>query len=91
VSRGRTGRLDRNVRVDWRTCLSLVGAVMIALAAPLVVTAGVAVVSGDSPIPFFATAGLTFAVGFAFSRYERGDMGARERRVSAPFPPPCSG
>jgi len=78
VSRDRAGGLDRNVRVDWRTCLSLVGAVMVALAAPLVVTAGVAVASGDSAIPFLSTAGLTFAVGFAFSRYERGNMGARE-------------
>jgi len=78
VSAADRNRVDRDVRVDWRTCLSLVGAVMVALVVPLLATAGVAVVSGEPPTPFLVTAGLTLVVGLAFGRYERGDLGARE-------------
>ncbi|PSP48654.1 potassium transporter TrkH [Halobacteriales archaeon QH_3_68_24] len=78
MSAARNGGFDRGVRVDWRTCLSLVGAVLVALVVPLVTVAGVAVLSDDPPGPFLVTAGITFAVGVALSRYERGDLGARE-------------
>jgi len=66
------------VRVDWRTCLSLIGVVLEALAVPLGLTAVVALLSGESVVPFVVPAVLTLAVGFTLRRFDRGDLGLRE-------------
>jgi len=68
----------RAVRVDWRTCLSLIGAVLGALAVPLVLTAGVALFYREPTRPFLLPAGLTLLVGAALTRFERDELGLRE-------------
>ena len=66
------------MRLDWRTVLALVGTVLQALAAPLVLSALVAVGYAESPVPFLAPALLALAAGFALSRFPSDDIGIRE-------------
>lgn len=64
--------------VDWRTSASLVGTVLKGLAAPLVVTALVAVAYAESPTPFLIPAAGSLLVGFALERLPHGELYPRE-------------
>jgi trk system potassium uptake protein TrkH len=69
---------NRQVRVDWRTTLSLVGTVTKALTVPLVATALAAALYDEPVVPFLGPAGLTLVSGLALERIDREDMGLRE-------------
>ncbi|MFC7234177.1 TrkH family potassium uptake protein [Halosegnis marinus] len=66
------------MRVDWRTSASLTGTVLKGLAAPLAVSAVVALLYAESPVPFLAPAAGTLVVGVALERLPRDDLYPRE-------------
>ena len=65
--------------VDWRVSVALLGTVYRYLAVPLAVPVLVAIVYGDSPLPFLVTIVVALVVGFGLERLapER-DLGHRE-------------
>jgi trk system potassium uptake protein TrkH len=69
------------MRLDWRTVASLVGTIMKGLALPLLVSAGVALLYGESMLPFLAPASLALAAGAGLERLPRRDIGIREAFV----------
>jgi trk system potassium uptake protein TrkH len=66
------------MRVDWRTVLALVGTVLQAMAAPLVLSALVAFGYGESPLPFLIPAGGAVGLGVALERFPSDEIGIRE-------------
>jgi len=67
------------IRVDYRASLSLVGSVLKYLAVPLALPLVVALVYGESVVPFLVTMLVTVAVGGGLERLRpEPDIGARE-------------
>jgi len=64
--------------VDWRTVASLVGTVTKALALPLAVSAGVALLYRESAVPFLLPALGSLLVGLGLERLPRAELGIRE-------------
>ena len=70
-------RLD--LRVDWRSSISLVGSVLKYLAVPMVFPLLVAIYYGADALVFVATIAITVSIGLALERLEPDpDLGARE-------------
>ena len=71
--------MARATAVDYRAGLSLVGSVLKYLAVPLAIPLVVAVVYGESVVPFLLTMALTLALGTGLERLAPDpDIGARE-------------
>ena len=66
------------MNVDWRTVLALVGTVLQATAAPLVLSALVAIGYGESPVPYLIPTALALVSGLALARFPSRDIGIRE-------------
>ncbi len=68
-----------HLRVDWRASVSLVGSVLKYLSLPLVFPLLVALVYGESVLPFLSVIAVTLTLGFAMERLEPDPtIGARE-------------
>lgn len=57
--------MGRYVRVEWRASLGLIGTVLLYLAVPLLFPLGIAVLYGESVLPFVVTIAVTLGVGGA--------------------------
>jgi len=71
--------LRLNLRVDWRSSVSLVGTVLKYLAVPLLFPLLVSLYYGADTFVFLATIGITLTVGFSLEHLESDpELGARE-------------
>ena len=68
------------LRVDWQTSLDLTGRVLLYLAAPLSFPLALAILYGESVLPFVAAIAATVALGGGFKALpgDPGDLGPRE-------------
>jgi trk system potassium uptake protein TrkH len=78
--------VDVRIRVKWRASLSLVGSILKWLAVPLAFPLVLAVLYGESVIPFGVTMGLTLVIGESLERLsDDRDLGGREAFLMVAF------
>jgi trk system potassium uptake protein TrkH len=73
------------LRVDWRTSASLAGTVLKGLAAPLTLSALVAIAYAENPVPFLAPAAGSLFIGLGLERLPRDDLYPREAFLMVAF------